>query len=83
MQCWVALDRCIRIAMKRNLPLGTRRALFESQKIYETIKEQGWRENSFVQTLDGKSIEATSLLFPQMLFVSPRDRDCWGQQRGC
>lgn len=73
MQCWVALDRCLRIAMKRNLPLDLRRVRLESQKIYETIMEQGWNGESFVQVLGGKSSDATSLLFPLMLFVSPRD----------
>lgn len=73
MQCWVALDRCLRIAMKRNLPLDLRRVRLESQKIYETIMQQGWNGESFVQVMGGQSADATSLLFPLMLFVSPRD----------
>lgn len=74
MQCWVALDRTLRIALKRNLPLDLRRVRLESQKIFETIMEQGWRNGSFVKVLGGSSIDATSLLFPLMLFVSPRDK---------
>ena len=73
MQCWVALDRCIRIAMKRNLPIDLRRLRLESQEIYETVMKEGWNGTSFVQTLKGDRIDATSLLFPLMLFVSPRD----------
>jgi len=73
MQCWVALDRCIRIAMKRNLPLDIRRVRLESQKIYEKIMQEGWNGQSFVQVLGGQAVDATSLLFPLMLFVSPRD----------
>lgn len=73
MQCWVALDRCIRIAMKRNLPLDLQRVRLESQKIYERIMTDGWNGNSFVQVLGGQAADATSLLFPLMLFVSPRD----------
>lgn len=73
MQCWVALDRTLRIALKRNLPIDLRRVRLESQKIYETIMQEGWRDGSFVQVLGGQSVDATSLLFPLMLFVSPRD----------
>jgi GH15 family glucan-1,4-alpha-glucosidase len=73
MQCWVALDRCIRIALKRNLPVDLRRLRTESQKIYELIMEEGWKNDSFVQVLGGESVDATSLLFTLMLFVSPRD----------
>jgi GH15 family glucan-1,4-alpha-glucosidase len=73
MQCWVALDRCIRIATKRNLPLDVPRVRDESQTIYETIMKDGWKNGSFVQTLGGDKVDATSLLFNLMLFVSPRD----------
>lgn len=73
LQCWVALDRCLRIAMNRNLPLDLRRVRLESQKIYETIMQEGWNGQSFLQVLGGSSVDATSLLFPLMLFVSPRD----------
>ncbi len=73
MQCWVALDRTLRIALKRNLPIDLGRVRLESQKIYETIMEDGWKDGTFVQVLGGHDVDATSLLFPLMLFVSPRD----------
>ncbi len=73
MQCWVALDRCLRIALKRNLPLDLARLRLESHKIYETIMREGWKDGTFVQVLGGQNVDATSLLFPLMLFVSPRD----------
>ncbi len=73
MQCWVALDRTLRIALKRNLPIDVSRVRLESQKIYETIMKEGWKDGSFVQVLGGNNVDATSLLFPLMLFVSPRD----------
>ncbi len=75
MQCWVALDRGIRIARQRNLPIDLGRVIQESQKIYETIMERGWNdsEQAFTQTLDGDAMDATSLVFPLMLFVTPRD----------
>jgi GH15 family glucan-1,4-alpha-glucosidase len=73
MQCWVALDRMLRIALKRNLPLDLHRVRVESQKIYEVIMRDGWRDGNFTQILGGKGIDATSLLFPLMKFVSARD----------
>jgi GH15 family glucan-1,4-alpha-glucosidase len=78
MQCWVALDRTLRIALKRNLPIDLARVRLESQKIYETIMKQGWKDGSFVKVLGGDSVDATSLLFPLMLFVSPRDKRMTG-----
>ncbi|HEY3457055.1 MAG TPA: glycoside hydrolase family 15 protein [Bryobacteraceae bacterium] len=73
MQCWVALDRLMRIAMKRNLPTDLERLRKESQKIFETVMQKGWNGNSFVRVLDEDSIDATSLLFPLMKFVAPSD----------
>ncbi|MDQ6678749.1 MAG: glycoside hydrolase family 15 protein [Acidobacteriota bacterium] len=75
MQCWVALDRGIRIARKRNLPFHFERVLKETHRIYEAIMEKGWSEEkrSFTQTFGGNAADATSLLFPLMLFVAPRD----------
>ncbi len=75
MQCWVALDRGIRIARKRNLPLDFERVLKTTHRIYETVMEKGWSEklNSFTQTFDNEECDATSLLFPLMLFAASRD----------
>ena len=73
MQCWVALDRCMRVAAKRNLPLDRDRVRSESHKIYEKVMNEGWNGESFVSILGGQDLDATSLLFPLMMFVSPRD----------
>ena len=61
MQCWVALDRSMRIAMKRNLPADLDRLRAESQKIFETVMQQGWNGKSFVRVLGEDSVDATSL----------------------
>ena len=73
MQCWVALDRCMRIATKRNLPLDLDRVRTESHNVYEKVMNEGWDGKSFVSVLGGNELDATSLLFPLMMFVSPRD----------
>ena len=72
-QCWVALDRCLRIAMNRNLPIDLRRLRKESQEIYEKVMTEGWNGRSFVRTLGGQDLDATSLLFPLVMFLPPRD----------
>jgi GH15 family glucan-1,4-alpha-glucosidase len=74
-QCWVALDRGMRIALKRNLPLNIQRVRRELMSVYETVMNEGWNSelNSFVQTLGGNSLDSTSMLMPLMLFLSPAD----------
>jgi GH15 family glucan-1,4-alpha-glucosidase len=49
-----------------------------SHEIYHTIMTEGWRDGKFVQVLGGDTVEATSLLFPLMLFVAPRDERMQG-----
>ena len=41
MQCWVALDRAIRLATKRSLPLNRARLLAERDRIYEAVMTSG------------------------------------------
>ena len=72
-QCWVALDRALRIAIRRNLPFDIDRVRKECNEIYETIMEQGWNGKSFVQTFGGSDLDATCLLFPMLQFITPRD----------
>jgi GH15 family glucan-1,4-alpha-glucosidase len=59
--------------LKRNLPIDLTRIRLESQKIYETVMQEGWNGRHFVHTLGGDSLDATSLLFTLMLFISPLD----------
>lgn len=73
-QCWVALDRTLRMAVQRNLPVDGDRLRRVSQQIYERVMEEGWNGESFVQTLGGSELDATSLLFPMLQFVTARDR---------
>lgn len=73
-QCWVALDRTLRIAVKRNLPLDLARVRKVSQEIFERVMDEGWNGENFVQVLKGNDLDATSLLFPMLQFITPRDR---------
>lgn len=75
MQCWVALNRGLRIADKRGLPMDYRRYRQESSAIYESIMKHGWSpaRNSFVQYFGGDAVDANTLLLPLMMFISPTD----------
>ena len=72
-QCWVALDRTLRIAQKRNLPMDIERVRKVSHEIFERVMKEGWNGETFVQSLGGAELDATSLLFPLLQFITPRD----------
>jgi GH15 family glucan-1,4-alpha-glucosidase len=75
MQCWVALERGMRIARHRGLPFDFQRIQPECNRIYEAIMEKGWSEEkqSFTQCFGSSELDATSLLFPLMMFVGDLD----------
>jgi GH15 family glucan-1,4-alpha-glucosidase len=75
MQCWVALERGLRIARHRGLPLDDSAIRGVSAEIYEAIMKQGWSEKrqSFAQYFGSDAIDANALTLPLMLFVSPAD----------
>lgn len=75
MQCWVALDRGLRIAQKRGLPVDRLRLRTERDRIYEAIMERGWNADrkTFGQYFGSDAIDASNLMMPQVFFVSPKD----------
>jgi GH15 family glucan-1,4-alpha-glucosidase len=75
MQCWVALDRGLRIATKRGLPADYDKLRRVASEIYETTVEKGWSEKrqSFVQFFGSEAMDATNLLLCLMMFLSPSD----------
>jgi GH15 family glucan-1,4-alpha-glucosidase len=75
MQCWVALDRGLRLAGKRSFPADQQAWLTERDRIYRTIMSCSWRENesAFTQAFDSDALDSSVLLMPLMLFVSPVD----------
>ncbi len=75
MQCWVALDRGLRIAQHRGLPVDRNRLRTERDRIYDAIMEKGWNSTrrAFVQYFGADAIDAANLLMPQVGFISARD----------
>jgi GH15 family glucan-1,4-alpha-glucosidase len=74
-QCWVALDRGLRIAEKRRLPVEFERIRRECDRVYAAVMRDGWNSDrgTFTQTFHSDIVDASSLLMPLMLFVSPTD----------
>jgi GH15 family glucan-1,4-alpha-glucosidase len=74
-QCWVALDRAIRLATKRSLPLDRDRLLAERDRIYEAVMTRGWdaKRGTFVQYFGTDALDAANLIMPLVFFISPSD----------
>ena len=75
LQCWVALDRGLRLAHKRSLPCATKHWLQARDQIYTTIMHESWnpRIQAFTQYYGADAVDASSLIMPLMLFISPKD----------
>ncbi len=74
-QCWVALDRGIRIARQRSFPSDLRLWLTERDRIYRAIMEQAWNpeRKAFVQYYGSDTVDASALLMPLVKFIAPKD----------
>ncbi|MGE5135131.1 MAG: glycoside hydrolase family 15 protein [Gemmatimonadota bacterium] len=74
-QCWVALDRAIRLATARGRPGSTGRWAAERDNIYNQIMARGWNaaKHTFTQHYQTDVLDASLLLMPLMGFVSPTD----------
>jgi GH15 family glucan-1,4-alpha-glucosidase len=75
LMCWVALDRAIRIAVRRALPANLDRWARERDAIYAWIMERGWNDDrqAFVQCEDTDVLDASLLLMPLVHFIAPTD----------
>ena len=61
LQCWVALDRSLRLAAKRSLPVDRERLGGVRDRIYETIMAQGYdpKRRTFVQSFGSAALDAS------------------------
>ncbi len=76
LMCWVALDRGLRMAQKRSLP-AEHAAEWEKNRslIYRDIHDNFWCEErgAFTQYKGGRTLDASALLMPLVLFITPKD----------
>ena len=75
LMCWVAVDRALRLADKRSLPADRSKWLRVRDEIFMDIMENGWDESlqSFVQSYGSSTLDASTLMMPLVLFLSPTD----------
>ena len=73
--CWVAVDRGIRLAMKRSFPAPLNRWRKVRDSIYRDVYEDFWDEGlrTFVQYKGAKTVDAATLLMPMVKFIGPTD----------
>jgi GH15 family glucan-1,4-alpha-glucosidase len=74
-QCWVALDRGVRLATKRSLSLDVPRLAAVRNQIHDTVMRQGWdpQRRTFVQHFGTTALDAANLIMPLVFFISPTD----------
>jgi len=74
MMCWVAMERCIRIAEAHSYPRNKRWRM-ERDKVFKSIHTDFWNEKlqSFVQYRGADTVDAATLLMPLIRFISPTD----------
>ncbi len=74
-QCWVALDRAIRLSERRGRPANLAKWTAERDKVYNQVMERGWNPKigAFTQHYDTEVLDSSLLLMPLMGFVAPRD----------
>lgn len=75
LMCWVALDRALRLADRRSFPADRKRWLEVRDQMYEEIMSKGWNRErqAFVQHYGSESLDASNLMMPLVLFLSPSD----------
>lgn len=73
--CWVAVDRAVRLAVRRSLPAPIAHWREERDRIFGSIYQDMWSERlqAFVGYRGGEEMDASVLLMPLLRFVSPTD----------
>jgi GH15 family glucan-1,4-alpha-glucosidase len=73
--CWVAIDRGIRLALKRSFPAPLSQWQRIRDQIYRDIYDNFWDKElqCFVQFKGAKTVDASALLMPLVRFIGPND----------
>ncbi len=75
LMCWVAMERTIRLAVRRGLPADLNRWRAARDAIYRRIMDKDWsaRLNAFAQYEDADVLDAACLMMPLVKFIAPTD----------
>jgi pentatricopeptide repeat protein len=74
-QCWVALDRAIRLAERTGWPANIATWATERDRIYNQVMERGWNKKvkAFTQHYTTDVLDSSLLLMPIEGFIAARD----------
>jgi len=74
-QCWVALDRAIRLAQRHGWPANTAKWAEQRDRLYNQIMDRGFNPGvkAFTQHFDTEVLDSALLLMPIEGFISPTD----------
>ena len=75
LQCWVALDRAIRLAERHGRPANVAKWAAERDRLYNQIMERGWNDKvqAFTQHYASDVLDSSLLFMPLEGFISPTD----------
>jgi len=75
LECWVALDRAIRLAERHGRPANVARWAAERDRIYDQIIKRGWNDKvrAFTQHYATDVLDSILLFMPLEGFISPTD----------
>jgi GH15 family glucan-1,4-alpha-glucosidase len=74
-QCWVALDRAIKLAQKHGRPANVAKWVAARDALYNQVMTRGWNDHvkAFTQHYDTEVLDSSLLLMPIEDFISPTD----------
>jgi len=74
-QCWVALDRAIKLAQKHGRPANLAKWVAARDALYNQVMTRGWNDKvkAFTQHYDTEVLDSSNLLMPIEDFISPTD----------
>jgi GH15 family glucan-1,4-alpha-glucosidase len=74
-QCWVALDRAIKLAERHGRPANVTKWIAARDALYNQVMSRGWNKKvkAFTQHYSTEVLDSSLLLMPVEGFVSPTD----------
>jgi GH15 family glucan-1,4-alpha-glucosidase len=74
-QCWVALDRAIKLAERHGRPANVAKWAAQRDRLYNQVMSRGWNNKvkAFTQHYATEVLDSSLLLMPAEGFVSPVD----------
>ncbi|MBO0834776.1 MAG: glycoside hydrolase family 15 protein, partial [Actinobacteria bacterium] len=74
-ECWVALDRAIKLAARRGWPANVAKWVVERDRLYNQVMSRGWNDKvkAFTQHYATEVLDSSLLLMPIEGFIAPTD----------